>query len=149
MNIRPAGIGDIPQLCDLLADLFSGESDFEPNAIKQARGLELLINETAGKSIILVAESKNGNILGMCSVQTVLSTAEGGLAGILEDVIVRREFRATGIGTSLLTRALDWCKAKGMSRIQLLADKKNATGLRFYLNRRWNETDLICLRMYL
>lgn len=142
---RPAGSEDVHQLCALLGDLFSLESDFEPDQRKQARGLELLISDSSGNSVVLVAESR-GEVLGMCSVQTLISTAEGGPVGFIEDVVVRKDRRRNGIGTRLLSEVLKWCKAKGLSRVQLLADKDNGNALKFYLDRRWIATNLICLR---
>jgi len=40
-TIEPATIDDLPQLADLLYDLFSQEADFIPNRDKQLRGLRL------------------------------------------------------------------------------------------------------------
>lgn len=145
MNIRPALPGDIRQLCDLLADLFSLESDFAPFREKQEKGLKLLLEESTGSSVVLVAE-RAALVLGMCSVQTVISTAEGGPAGIVEDVVVRREHRGRGIGGSLLGAAMAWCTKQGITRMQLLADRDNAPALQFYFSRGWTGTGLICLR---
>jgi GNAT superfamily N-acetyltransferase len=145
ITIRPARLEDIPHMCDLLSDLFSLESDFEPDPGKQARGLELLISDSTGNSLVLVAGSGR-KILGMCSVQTVISTAEGGPVGLVEDVVVRKDRRKNGIGTRLLSEAETWCERKGMSRIQLLADRENKHSLKFYFNRCWKATNLICLK---
>jgi GNAT superfamily N-acetyltransferase len=134
--IRPARFEDIPHLCNLLSDLFSLESDFEPDPEKQARGLELLIGDSTGDSLVLVAGSGR-DIFGMCSVQTLISSAEDGLVGFLEDVVVRKDRRKKGIGTRLLSEAVTWCATKGMNRIQLLADQENKLALKFCL---------ICLR---
>jgi len=82
----------------------------------------------------------------MCTVQTLISTAEGGPVGLIEDVIVHRDYRGTGIGARLLFAAADWARIKGMSRLQLLADYDNRAALNFYASQRWETTRLICLR---
>jgi GNAT superfamily N-acetyltransferase len=146
--IRPARTEDIPHLCLLLDELFSLESDFNPDKTKQARGLELLISDQSGKTLVLVAASGR-DIAGMCTVQTLISTAEGGPVGLVEDVVVRRDHRGTGIGARLLSDAADWCRARGMSRLQLLADRENRGALDFYASRNWAATRLICLRKIL
>ena len=143
--IRPARSEDIPALCDLLADLFTIESDFAPDREKQEKGLRLVLEKNNGSSIVLVAVQED-EVLGMCSVQTVISTAEGGPAGIVEDVVVHREHRGQGIGGSLLGSAMAWCTNKGITRMQLLADKDNAPALQFYFSRGWTGTGLICLK---
>ena len=103
--IRPACSEDIPHLCDLLSDLFARETDFEPDVSRQTRGLNLLVNDRSGRSLVLVAVSRE-EIIGMCTVQTLISTAEGGPVGLVEDVVVEREFRGRGIGATATMRSL-------------------------------------------
>ena len=146
--IRRATSDDIPGMCDLLCELFSIESDFSPDREKQARGLKLLLSDTASTSIIIVAD-RGDEIIGMCSVQTLISTAQGGTVGLLEDVIVRREHRGEGIGKRLLSEAVAWCVSRHISRLQLLADADNDRALRFYARNNWAGTNLICMRMML
>ncbi len=143
-SVRRAQHSDIPALCDLLADLFSLESDFSVDREKQAKGLKLLLGKK-DRSLVLVAEYE-GQVIGMCSVQTVVSTAEGGPAGIMEDLVVCRECRGQGIGGTLLAHAVAWCTAQGITRLQLLADRDNIPALQFYFSKGWTETRLTCLR---
>ncbi|MDA8078162.1 MAG: GNAT family N-acetyltransferase [Nitrospiraceae bacterium] len=146
--IRPARADDIPQMCDFLAELFSIESDFSPDRGKQARGLELLLSNAVGSSIVLVAE-KGDEIVGMCSVQALISTAEGGPVGLLEDLVVKKDHRGKGIGKRLLSEILGWCAGKNISRIQLLADVDNERALNFYAGNGWADTNLVCMRKML
>jgi ribosomal protein S18 acetylase RimI-like enzyme len=148
ITIRPACSEDIPPLCALLSDLFTRETDFEPDQRKQTRGLKLLVHDQSGRSIVLVAVSHN-EIIGMCTVQTVVSTAEGGPVGLVEDVIVRADCRGRGIGVRLLTEAIVWSKTRKLSRLQLLADRENGPALAFYSTCRWSPTSLICLSKHL
>lgn len=41
-------------------------------------------------------------IVGMATIQTLISTAEGGRVGLVEDVVVDESFRGKGIGKLLL-----------------------------------------------
>ncbi|MDA8086869.1 MAG: GNAT family N-acetyltransferase [Nitrospiraceae bacterium] len=142
--IRRAGISDVPEMCGLLKELFSMESDFEPEPEKQGKGLGALIN-ARNSALVLVAE-KGGRVLGMCSVQILISTAEGGRVGLLEDLVVRSGARGAGIGSALLSEALKWCAFKGLLRVQLLRDESNSAALGFYTNRGWSGTHLVCMR---
>lgn len=146
--VRPARADDIPGMCGLLAELFSIESDFSPDRQKQARGLDLLLNDSSGLSIVFVAE-EDGEIVGMCSVQTLVSTAEGGPVGLLEDVIVRKQYRGKGVGKMLLSKVAGWCAGKNISRLQLLRDADNVDALKFYGANGWSETSLLCMRKYI
>jgi ribosomal protein S18 acetylase RimI-like enzyme len=139
--IRPARYDDVETMIGLLQELFKLEPDFTP--VKQSSGLELLLS-TAG-TIIFVAEY-DGEIVGMCTVQKVISTAEGGMTGLMEDMIVTMPFRDSGIGHSLITFAEEWAKKQGLVRLQLLAEADNTAALKFYDRAGWQKTDLICRR---
>jgi GNAT superfamily N-acetyltransferase len=97
---------------------------------------------------VFVAE-KDGEIIGMCSVQVLISTAEGGPVGLVEDVIVRREYRGRGIGSRFLSEITAWCNARNISRLQLLADVDNARAKKFYAGSGWTCTRLLCMRRML
>ena len=146
--IRPASTDDIPRMCELLAELFSLESDFTPDKEKQTRGLGMLVSNLSGMSHILVAV-REGTVIAMATIQTLISTAEGGRVGLVEDVIVDKEFRGQGVGTWLLEGITSWSREQGLRRLQLLADAANMPALDFYKNRRWNTTRLISLRKML
>ena len=68
-------------------------------------------------------------VLGMCTVQTMISTAEGGRVGLLEDLVVAADFRNQGQGEKLLAEAVRWAECQGLKRLQLLADKNNLSAL--------------------
>lgn len=143
--IRPARTEDIPGICGLLTELFSIEADFEPDPVKQALGVGCMIDDRSGHTLLLVAESGSA-VVGMATCQTLISTAEGGRVGLVEDVVVARQFRGKGIGSLLLEHITNWAKGQKLKRIQLLADKDNLPALAFYLGRAWKKTNLICLR---
>ena len=69
--------------------------------------------------------------------------------GLVEAVIVDRQFRGRGVGTRLLEQIAAWGRENGLKRLQLLADSDNRRALDFYLPLRWVSTRLICLRKML
>lgn len=142
--IRKAHPSDITELVSLLQILFSIEADFTPDPEKQRRGLELMFAD-AERRCLIVAE-KDGKIAGMGSAQLVVSTAEGALSGLVEDMVLYPEYRGRGIGRKILTALERWCYQQGATRIQLLADRENEPALRFYAKLGWEKTQLICLR---
>ncbi len=135
-------------MCDLLEDLFSLESDFSPDRDKQAHGLSMLLR-FQGRGAMIVIATNGDSIIGMGTVQLMVSTAEGRVAGLVEDVIVRKEYRRTGLGTKILSRIEQWCGERKVARLHLLADRDNSSALNFYSRRSWSSTKLICLRKYL
>ena len=143
--IRKATTEDIPHLIGLLEQLFAIEEDFTADADQQRRGLMLLLNsESAG---IFVAES-NRRVVGMVIGQLLVSTAEGALSLLVEDLVVDRGYRARGYGSKLLESLRLWAWEKGADRMQLLADQYNGSALDYYERQGWQRTRMICLRSY-
>jgi GNAT superfamily N-acetyltransferase len=143
--VRNATHQDIPALVSLLEALFSIEDDFSIDPEKLYRGVLMMLDGCGKHRCILVAQM-DGRVIGMSSVQTVISTAEGGAVGIIEDVVIEQGWRGKGVGSGLLRSIEAWADQHGLLRLQLLADKKNFPALQFYRNRGWEGTDLICLR---
>jgi ribosomal protein S18 acetylase RimI-like enzyme len=145
-RLRQAESGDIDSMVALLDQLFSIEKDFAVDPAKQRRGLaELMARDDA---CVLVCEH-DGEIIGMCTVQVLISTAEGGKAGLLEDMVVAESWRGHGIGCALLAGAEAWSANHGLTRLQLLADATNGPALGFYRRQNWAGTRLIALRKLL
>jgi ribosomal protein S18 acetylase RimI-like enzyme len=144
--IRPARYDDVEAMFGLLQELFTLEKDFSPDPVKQRSGLKQLL--TSPTAIIFAAEY-DGEIVGMCTVQKVISTAEGGMSGLLEDFVVTPRCRDCGIGQSLIVFAEKWAINQGLVRLQLLAEGDNIAALRFYDRAGWQKTGLICRRKIL
>ena len=142
--IRQARISDIDALVVLLKDLFSIEEDFTFSESIQRRGLRMMLCDQKNGCII-VAE-KNQKVIGMCSAQLLVSTAEGGRVAFVEDMAVARPFRREGIGKKILLSIEKWAGKQDANRLQLLADQNNIPALRFYEKMAWATTKLICLR---
>jgi GNAT superfamily N-acetyltransferase len=135
---------DLPQLADLLAELFTLESDFQPERDKQLRGLRLILDEPAlGRLFVLRIA---GKVAGMANALITVSTAEGGRVLLLEDVIVSREHRGGGFGRRLVEHVLDWARSQGMTRVTLLADRDNQPALDFYGRLGFEPSHMLVLR---
>ena len=142
--IRPARPEDLDGLVDLLGILFGIEADFDCDAARQRRGLAMLLAHEA--AVLLVAEAA-GQVIGMCSGQLTISTAEGGFALLVEDVVVAGPWQGKGVGRELLAALEQWGASRKIGRLQLLADRNNAAALEFYRKLGWQSTELICQRI--
>ncbi|TAK88449.1 MAG: GNAT family N-acetyltransferase [Betaproteobacteria bacterium] len=126
----PARREELPQLVALLGILFSQESEFAPDPAKQARALEkILSDENIGR---LYVARDSGKVVAMAALLYTISTAEGGLAALLEDVIVLPRYRERGIGTTLLQHVLGEATKQGVLRVTLLTDGQNKRAQRLY-----------------
>lgn len=147
-QINEANINDVPELVSLLADLFSVEKDFSADTTKQIRGLELIIKNPEN-SVIKVARDAQGMAIGMVSAQLVISTAQGATSAWVEDMVVSQAYRNAGLGKAILESALQWAKAKGATRAQLLVDIENMPAVGYYQHLGWETTQLQARRIFL
>jgi GNAT superfamily N-acetyltransferase len=143
-EIAPATTADLPALADLLAELFALESDFVPDRAKQLAGLHLILDNPAlGRLFVLRVD---GRAAGMANALITVSTAEGGRVLLLEDVIVAREYRGSGLGRRLVEHVLAWAAGQGMRRVTLLADRDNRAALDFYARLGFQPSAMQVLR---
>ena len=146
-TITLATTNDIPQLCTLLAILFTQEADFQPDTRKQSAGLRQIIEHPETGRILTLREGDE--IIGMVSLLYVISTACGGKVALLEDMIVHPDRRGNGAGGKLLEAAIEHARREGCLRITLLTDRANNAAIRFYLKHKFEISEMSPLRLSL
>jgi GNAT superfamily N-acetyltransferase len=147
VRITFAEAADLPQLADLLAELFMLESDFRPERDKQLRALRSILDDPAlGRLFVLRV---GGEVAGMANALITVSTAQGGRVLLLEDVIVSRAHRGGGLGRYMVEHVLAWAGEQGMTRVTLLADKDNRHALDFYHKLGFEPSHMTVLRKML
>ncbi len=130
VSIDFATAADLEALADLLAELFTLESDFQPERHKQLAGLRLILEHpSSGQLFVLRVD---GQIAGMANALKTVSTAEGCHVLLLEDVIVSPPFRGQKLGRQLVDHVLNWAERNSLPRVTLLADQDNTPALAFY-----------------
>jgi GNAT superfamily N-acetyltransferase len=130
LTIDFATAQDLPAMADLLYELFTLESDFQPERERQLAGLRFILDTPAiGRLFVLRID---GKVAGMANALITVSTALGTPVVLLEDVIVSKAQRGGGLGRRLVEHVFDWAKAQGMGRVTLLADENNTPALAFY-----------------
>jgi GNAT superfamily N-acetyltransferase len=146
-RVREARTTDLDAMVELLGSLFKQEADFVPSPAKQRRALELILAQpSAGRLFVLTL---GDDVLGMVSLLFTISTAEGGKAAWLEDLVVRPEQRGRGLGTRLLRAAVDWARKEGIARITLLTDADNLGARGLYLRHGFVASAMQPLRLHL
>lgn len=146
IEIDHARAEDIPALVRLLDELFRIERDFVPNAAKQERGLRLILDNPAIGRIFVVRVADQ--VVGMASLLLTVSTAEGGLAATLEDVIVAAAYRRLKVGRRLVRHIKQWAREQEMVRLTLLADRSNDVGLSFYQSEGFTRSEAMAVYRY-
>src|SRR3954471_16381030 len=114
---------DLPQLVELLGQLFEQEAEFTPDAAKQEAALKFIYaNPSYGRLYVAKDGSK---VVAMASLLYTVSTAEGGKAALFEDLVVRPDYRKQGIGAKLLEDVIGQARKQGVLRLTLLTDMQN------------------------
>jgi Leucine-rich repeat (LRR) protein len=139
ITIENAQREDLEAMAHLLSILFAIEQDFEIDFDKQLAGITKLY-ESQGKEL-LVAKYE-GEVVGMVTMQRLISSAEGDYIGQIEDLVVKEDYRKMGVGSRLLNKMRAIAEEYGYKRIQLAADEANANAQRFYTRRGFHQTHL-------
>ncbi|MBU1683840.1 GNAT family N-acetyltransferase [Patescibacteria group bacterium] len=139
ISIEKASKEDLPQMAKLLSVLFEIETDFTIDYEKQLAGIVQLF-EYEGADL-LVAKDKD-NVVGMVTMQRLISSAEGGFVGQIEDLVVQAEYRKMGVGSRLINKMRSIAQEYSYKRIQLAADVDNKNALEFYNRRGFVKTHL-------
>jgi len=144
-KISIACLNDLPELADLLNDLFTRDIEFVPDLEKQKNGLEAIIrNPEIGEILVLKGD---GKILGMVGLLYSISTALGGKVAILEDMIIHQDYRQKGFGKELLGEAIRFSKERNCLRLTLLTDFNNDTAINFYQHFGFKKSEMIPMRL--
>jgi len=147
MHIDLARTSDIPALCGLLDQLFSQEAEFISDRTVQTRGLEMILaNPEIGT--ILVARRDNA-VVGVVNLLYSISTALGARVATLEDMVIASPERGKGLGSQLLSAAIELCREQGCGRITLLTDSNNLDAQRFYQRQGFTLSPMVPLRLVL
>lgn len=147
MEIVRATTDDIPQLCLLLDLLFEQEAEFRPDHDRQARGLAAIM-ETSGTGDIFMAR-REGRVIGMVSLLYSVSTALGAPVALLEDMVIAPDERGSGVGSALISHALEHAENMGCKRITLLTDHDNIPAQQFYQKHGFERSSMLVFRKML
>jgi len=145
ITITIATESDIPDLVKLLTILFKQEKEFEENPDLERKGLHAIISDPKIGMIIVAKEEQK--IVGMVNLLFTHSTALGARVAILEDMIVSITSRAKGVGSKLMSRAIQLAKAQQCARITLLVDQDNIQAQHFYEHFGFKGSSMIPYRL--
>ena len=81
----------------------------------------------------LIVAERAGEVVGTLQITLVPGMPRFGMKrGMLENVHVRGDQRASGIGTAMVKWAIDYCRQSGCGAVQLTSNKVRIDAHRFY-----------------
>ena len=143
---RKATQADAPGVLSLLEEIMVHHGAASPGRERMATIVSgiiaapdhcFLVAETSGASDAAGgpgAAAPAGRIVGMCALVFTISTWSAALVCELQDVIVTEDYRREDVGQGLLVAAEEMARARGCSRLFLLAESWNLGAQAFYRN---------------
>jgi GNAT superfamily N-acetyltransferase len=90
--------------------------------------------------LLLVAQTKEGQVAGYCSVHWLPYLFLSGPEGYVSELFIREEFRGAGIGGQLLAEIKIAARKRGCARLMLLNFRQRESYQRqFYSKQGWEE----------
>ena len=137
MKTRIAGLSDIPRIRTLYRQQFDAMSELQPYFMQPGEQSEAFIRYMVAdeRSDILLLDAE-GALLGLCVIQ------EKEMPGLpffvprryayIMDLLIDRDNRHVGFGTSLMTAAKSWARARSLEYLDLDVLANNDRALHFY-----------------
>ncbi len=138
-TLRPATVGDLPAVIDLLAaDQLGASRDgiADGAAGEEARAAYLhafrAIEADAGQ-LLMVAVDESSEIVGTFQLGFLPGLARrGAWRAQIEAVRVRADQRGSGLGAAMMIWAIEESRRRGCSLVQLTSDRSRTDAHRFY-----------------
>ncbi|KRC87347.1 GNAT family acetyltransferase [Terrabacter sp. Root85] len=131
LEIRPATRDDVPAIVAMLADdpLGAAREDLgDPQTYDAAYD-----RVVADPGQHLVVAERDGSVVGTLQLTVIPGLSRrGATRSVIEGVRVSRDERGTGLGTELVTWAVEESRRLGCTLVQLTSDASRTDARRFY-----------------
>jgi GNAT superfamily N-acetyltransferase len=133
VHFRPATEADLPTIVRLIADdgLGRGREDLsEPLNPRYEAAFQAV---SADPNQLLLVADRRGVVVGTLQLSFIPGVSRlGSWRGQIEAVRVAASERGTGLGGQMIEWAIDECRRRGCSLVQLTSDTSRADAHRFY-----------------
>ena len=141
LKIRQAKFSDLSnakELFDEVVDSLDYKDDFDVNiAVKNYHNI--MRNDN---SYMLIAELDD-NVLGFVNFSIRQNLLQKGYSGLIEELIVKKEFENKELGSTLLSAAIDECKNFGCKEIEVNSASSNLSAMNFYKKHGFVEKGIL------
>lgn len=144
IRIDIATESDLTAIVSLLQELVGVVTDQQGLDTKvAAANLAILLTEP--NSYLLVARDGD-RVVGFINFSVRRTALHTGLSGLIDELVIDRRLRGSGVGRSLITAAADTCRRLGCVELEVSTEKTNAAACRFYKQCGFTE-DAVLLEM--
>jgi ribosomal protein S18 acetylase RimI-like enzyme len=141
ITVREAKKSDLPVIESLIKELIKTISNQKGIDIQHAvDNCKMLINDP--HVCFLVAEL-NKTIVGFINVTIRKTMLHQGLSGLIDELIVAKEFRGKSIGNQLVLATISKCRQLGCCECEVSTEKTNINAREFYQKCGFEERGLL------
>ena len=133
LTFRRAVLSDVPAIVEMLADDFLGSSREAYETAGFGRYEAAFKEIDADPQQYLCVVEEGGEIVGTMQLSILAGLIQNGARrGQIEAVRVASDRRGRGIGEAMIRWAIEECRARGCSIVQLTTDRRRTDAHRFY-----------------
>lgn len=133
VTFRRAQAADLPAIIALLADDGLGRQREDTSSPPNPKYLEAFRAMDGDPNQLQVVAMLGGEVIGTMQLTFIAGLSrQGAWRGQIEGVRIAATQRGSGLGRQMFEWAIDQCRAKGCSLVQLTTDKQRPDAHRFY-----------------
>lgn len=130
---RRAETSDLPTIIVMLADDILGRQREAPGSPPNVKYLEAFRAIQADPNQLAAVASLNGEVIGSLQITFIPGLGrQGAWRGQIEAVRIAAKHRGSGLGRRMFEWAIEQCRARGCTIVQLTTDKARVDAHRFY-----------------
>jgi GNAT superfamily N-acetyltransferase len=131
-HVRAAEAGEEESIVPLYEWLFAPPGSTPPAWDERRAAVALRQAIDSHDACVLVAEGKDGKLLGICTGYQDIHSVRFGYRAWVEDLAVDPARRSRGVGKALLDAAKAWARERGATHLELDSAEGRADAHRFY-----------------
>ncbi len=146
ISIEPARGADLPSIRSLLAELLAAMTDTEGLDLERAVASYRALISIPGQYVLVARQS--GTALGFISFSTRQTLLHPAPSALIDELVVSRGARGTGVGRQLIEAAISASRELGCCEVEVSTEKSNTGARRFYKACGFEE-DAVLLELHL
>jgi GNAT superfamily N-acetyltransferase len=132
---------DLPALRPLIAELIAALDD--PSGFEVDRAMESCRALLGLPEHALLASRTGEMVSGFLHLSTRQSILHDRPTGLIDELVVGREFRGQGVGRLLIAAALDRCRVLGCCEVEVSTERANLQAQEFYRECGFDEEGVL------
>ena len=141
ITIRDATEADLPEIENLISELIVSIEDQE-NIAREAALTNFKFMLLDENSHALVADL-NDEVIGLINFTTRQTILHSGQSGLIDELVVSKNYRTIGVGTKLVNSAAEKCRSFGCIELEVSTESTNQGAQDFYKRLGFKEQGLI------